>query len=159
MSLQWLCEHGSVITVVILILLGVIFFFLGYSLSSTTEPLLKLASIVIVQFGGTLIVAAIATVIFSFRDIRESIGKVASQLLANAEVIPLLSKEAKDRLEERIVLDRLGSTVSRLQPDIYEAFAIIRDQCLNTFHLQNFTEDITISPHPSNPADKVETIC
>jgi hypothetical protein len=46
----------------------------------------------------------------------------------------------------------LGSTVSRLQPDIYEAFSIVRDQCLNTFHLQNFTEDITISPHPSNPA-------
>jgi hypothetical protein len=152
MALNWICKNGSAILVLILVLIGVVFSFVGNSLSNNTTTWVKISGIVLIQFSTTLIVAAVATIFFSLRDIKESMVRIASQLLANSKVIPFLSKEAKDRLEESIVFDRLRSTVSRLQPDLYNVVTLTRDKYLNTFHLQNFHEEVIVSPHPSNPA-------
>jgi hypothetical protein len=152
MKLHWTRKHGSAIMVFILVLSGVLFSFFGNSLSNSTITFVKILGIFFIQLGTTLIVAAVATLFFNLRDIKESMVRMASQLLANSEVIPFLSKEAKDRLEESIVFDRLKSTVSRLQPDLYNVVTLIRDKYLNTFHLQNFHEEVFVSPHPSNPA-------
>ena len=105
---SFLNEHGSVIFLATILILGSILIAVGIWLNQQTTIFLIYSGLVLLQLSGALIAVALTAFFFNLPDLRNYLAKTIATLFSKGDVVSLLSNNTKDILRKRLAID-LGS--------------------------------------------------
>ncbi len=148
---EWAREHSSAIFVLLLVVGSFAALALGLALNASQARGIQFLATTLLHFSGAALVAAVATLFFSFREVQDQLAGVVARLITTGSVVQLLSHPARDGLGNSLALARIGDDCSFLEPSLQHALLRISDYCLAAFHIYNFSEDVTLTPFPGNP--------
>ncbi|HEX2203494.1 MAG TPA: hypothetical protein VHG91_09365 [Longimicrobium sp.] len=148
---NWFSKHSSVGFVLWLLLLSLLLLGFGEFLNRSSSPIGKIAGVVLLQLSGSAVAALIVALFFSFKDVRDQIAASAASLLSSGELIDTLSESARAKLEEQIILKKLGNRVVGLEPSLIASLDQLRNRVLTAHYLQNFIQEVTLTPHRDDP--------
>ncbi len=147
---DWIRAHGSAVFVGVLIVLSVVLVVGGVRFQDQSGLWGMPLGALMLQLSGATLTAAIATIFFSFEDVRRYMAATVARLITRGELADLLSAEARERLDKRLVLQSLEPDVLFLEPSLHSVLTKRREECLASLHIHNLVYEVNLTDYPED---------
>ena len=98
------------------------------------------------------IAAFVATVFFSFSDVRDQIAGAMSRMFMDGDVVRHLSPTYRREFRRRTILQDLDAKVAFLPESILERLEAISSYCLEAPHIYNHVSTVSLTDLPDRPS-------
>ena len=143
---SWFDEHKSPLLIFGLLIGGILLAAVGTWVETKYDFLGKFLT----EISLALLVGAIVAVFLSIPDVVDHLSDVLGRLFTADKITDLLSPAARETLMARLVQERLGAGVAKIEPSLFTGLTKLTDDCLKSVHLQNFFVTTDFGPHPTN---------
>lgn len=103
------------------------------------------------HFAAIGVASFVAAILFSRRDIRDTIAGAITNLLLDGGAVLHLSSPSRSRLRRKMLLHELAPQVAQLDESLFQHLERVSDQALGQPHILNYTATTTLSDDPNNP--------
>ncbi len=138
-------EHGSVVFLGTMLILGGILMVIGIWLNQQTSSIFMYLGLAMLQFSGALIAVALTAFFFNLPDLRNYLAKTIATLFSRGDVVPLLSDNTKNNLRKRLAMDSAGASVEQIEPTLFKHIMDINKASLSSPYVSNYHLAITIT--------------
>jgi len=145
---SWFDEHKSPLLIFGLLIGGILLAAVGTWVETKYD--FDFLGKFLTEISLALLVGAIVAVFLSIPDVVDHLSDVLGRLFTADKITDLLSPAARETLMARLVQERLGAGVAKIEQSLFTGLTKLTDDCLKSVHLQNFFVTTDFGPHPTN---------
>ncbi|MEY2560915.1 MAG: hypothetical protein QOG51_1330 [Verrucomicrobiota bacterium] len=149
---SWFDRHKSAIFIFWLFIIGLALVTTGLVFEAQEAEYQRYLGKLFIELSIACIVGCIATIFLSLREVRSQLSSVLGTLFSEGEVVGLLTRDARQLLNKKLLQYRLGSDVVQIKDELFERLTKLTDASLKSIHLEDYSVITTIQTHPTNTA-------